>query len=306
MPYGVGTEPTVDEWWSFANPYVNGGAAVSLHQQWWSIGTIGGTRFGIPLLRGSNVEVPYVSGQLQRAKYADQRAITLVMWTAGIDQSSGKPDPSDQRTAWNTNWQQLRALFWTRGVLGSVQGTLTRQWNVGYQGQSASMISASALAEVAGTMEPTMTGRTRADFSVDLLLAAPYFFGSQRTVTLARNVAQNVTAYGEGVVGETFPSTLNAFTVTLNGPLTNPLITNSTNGVSVALQASVASGSSVTVDILNRTAMASSGLNLIAYITHAGARQWLMLTPGVNNLELTTGSSSDSGNAVVAWNDHYI
>lgn len=306
MTYGVGTAPSVDEYWQFTNPYFNNGLPVSLHQQWWSVGTIGGTRNGIPLLRGSNEEVPYRSGQLWRPKYSDQRTMTLVMWTAGIDQSTGNPDRADQRTAWNTNWQNLRALFWTRGPNGSVQGTLTRRWNVGYLGQEAWMQTASALAEVAGTLEPTMTGRTRADFSVDLLLAAPYFFGLSRTVNLALNTPAAVLAYGEGVVGESFPSALNSFTVTLNGPLTNPTVTNSTLGLSVSLLVTIGSGASSVLDIHNFSAVSSGNANQIAYVTHSGARAWMLLAPGSNILELTTTSDADTGNAVISFNDHYL
>ena len=45
--------------------YWNGTA---LNQPYWNIATFGGSRAGLPTLRGQNYEVPYRAGQLWRAK----------------------------------------------------------------------------------------------------------------------------------------------------------------------------------------------------------------------------------------------
>ena len=152
---------------------------------------------------------------------------------------------------WNANWQKIRQSFWNRGARGSLQGKLTRRWSIGYQGAPASIVQASAMAEIGSDMAPSMTGRARADFSVDLVLADPYFYGAtNRTATLAYGVPQNVVANGEGVVGEGWPSAVNDFTVVLNGPLTTPKITNATEGLAVQYNGTIAGGKSVTLDIL--------------------------------------------------------
>ncbi len=233
-----------------------------------------------------------------RSKYPNARTVTLVMWVAGIDQASGNP-ATDQRLAWNDNWNAIRKSFWSQGISGSQQGTLVRKWYI-TQG-SPQMITASALAEVAGSMEPTMTGRTRATFSVDLLLSDPMFYGAQQTQTLAYNTPATVTNLGEGVVGQGLAS---AFTVKLNGPLTNPVLTNSTAGVSVTYNAVIASGHYVTLDILNYTAVDDAAVNQVQYVGHAGSRMWSCLLPGANTMALT--ADSGSGTAVLQWQPPYL
>ena len=49
----------------------------------WSISTMGGSRFGLPVLRGQNVAVPYRAGQSWQPKFPDARTVSLTMWTSG-------------------------------------------------------------------------------------------------------------------------------------------------------------------------------------------------------------------------------
>jgi hypothetical protein len=286
---------TTDEFWTW-----NG---LNLNMPYWNIATIGGTRFALPTLRGQDMEIAYRSGKQWRAKYPDSRTITLVMWTAGIDQNTGNP-AADQRLAWNNNWQQLRAAFWTRGLAGSQQGQLQRKWYITQQGATG-IVTATAMAEIAGNMEPTMTGRTRADFSVDLLLSDPYFYGPAQSATIPRNVAQTLNNLGEGIVGEGYPSPVNAFTLTFNGQLTNPVLTNTTYGVSVSYGGVIPSGQSVVLDLLNFGAT-SAGVNVISNVKHSGARIWFGLDNGNNSVLLSTSASTDTGNVVLAWNPPYV
>jgi hypothetical protein len=291
------TVNTVDEYWSWTPP---GGSAISLQQPWLGVATIGGSRLGVPTLRGQDYEVPFRSGMVWRPKFPGPRTVTLVMWTAGIDQATGVP-ADDQRLAWNDNWNAIRRAFWNRGVLGSLRGTLTRQWLL-TQGGVPVMVSADALAEVAGSMEPAMTGRTRADFSVDLLLADPYFYGPVRTQTVARNNTTLVTSRGDGVVGE---GTGGSFTATFTGPLTSPVLTSDA-GLSVSLDLFLPAAYTVTLDLLNFTATDSLGANQVAAVSHSGSRMWMALPSGDSTLMLTSGSGTDSGSVLLSWQDPYL
>lgn len=286
---------TTAEFWTF-----NG---VTLNQPWWNIATVGGSRFSAPVLRGANYTVPFQSGQIQRAKFPDSRVITLLMWTAGVNQSTGNPDPTNQMLAWNNNYQQLRDVFYNIGAAGSFPSPLVRQWNI-TQGGSTSLVAATAQAEIASTMEPTMTGRTRADLSVDLLLADPYFYGAQQTQTFSRNAAANLTNLGEGVCPEANGAVL---TLTFNGLLTNPTLTNSTAGVSVTYTGTVATGGGnvVVLDCTNFLATGPSG-NVIGNVSHAGARRWMLLLSQINSLTLTSTGGSDTGTCVVTWTPPYL
>lgn len=274
---------------------------MSLNQPFWNIATFGGSRFSLPPMRGTDIPVAFQAGQQWRYKFPDSRVLTLVMWAAGIDQVTGNP-ATDQRLAFNNNYQQLRAMFWARNLTGSVQGQLTRQWWITQAGSTA-IVSATALAEIAGTMEPTMTGRTRGDFSVDLLLADPYFYGGQQTQTLAYNTNTTVTNKGDGVAAEGSGS---FFTITFNGPLTNPTLTNSSAGVSVTWTGVITGGHSVVLDCVNFLASTDLGANVISGISHAGARKWMGLTPGAQTMKLTSTVGGDTGTCLLTWTPPYL
>jgi hypothetical protein len=265
-----------------------------LNSTYWNIATLGGSRFGLPTLRGSNYAVPFRAGQAQRAKYPDSRTITLQMWTDGMA-SSAMPYPAgDARLAFNNNLQSIRQLFWNRNAGGSVQGQLQRNWFLTQSG-SNKLVTATSMAEIAGSMDLTMNGRTNAAFSVDLLLSDPYFYGAQQVGNATGMGGTTLTTLGEGIVGEGFPSAVSAFTVAVSAACT---VTNSTAGVSFT----VASGPSfpVTVDILNYTVTDHVGVNQVAALTHSGSRSWMVLLPGANIITVSAGT------ATFTWNDVYL
>lgn len=268
--------------------YWNG---LALNQPYWNITTYGGSRSGLPTLRGQNIEVPYRAGQAQRAKYPDSRTVSLTMWMDGSGSSAGWP-AADPRLAFNDNWQQLRKAFFTRGAAGSVQGQLQR--NCFLTAGGPGLVTSTAMAEIAGSMDLAMNGRTGAAFTVDLLLADPYFYGAQRTQAVTTS-GGTITANGEGVVGEGFPSPVAAFTVALSAAGT---VTNTTAGVSFT----IASGPSfpVTVDLLNGTVTDNAGVNQAAKLSHSGSRMWMCLLPGANAITVSAGT------ATFTWMDAYV
>jgi hypothetical protein len=261
----------------------------------WNISTFGGSRMSVPVYRGQNIAVPYRAGQSQVAKYPDQRTVTLTMWAdgQGYGGSAGSYPAADQHLAFNSNWQQLRQAFFTRGAAGSVQGQLQRNWYILQQGTPA-LVTSVAMAEIAGSMDLTMNGRTNAAFSVDLLLADPYFYGIQRTQAVTGSSV--ITALGEGIVGEGWPSAVNAFTVVVSGPCT---VTNSTLGCSFTVSSGPAFP--VTVDVLNLYVTDAAGANQVQYFGHAGSRLWMALQNGANNIAVSGG-----GSATFTWSDAYI
>jgi len=276
---------TNQEIWSF-----NGTALQSANGAW-NISTMGGSRFGIPVNRGQNVPVPYRAGQSWRAKYPDSRTVTLTMWADGQGSVSGYP-ASDQRLAFNDNIQQLRALFFSRDDGGSKLGQLQRNWYFTQSG-SPTLVQSTAMAEVAGSMDLTMSGRTHAAFSVDLLLADPYFYGAQRTQAIT--TSGTIVGRGEGIVGEGWFSAVSGFTISCTAGCT---VTNTTLGLSFTL--SSVTNSPVVVDVLRQTVIDNSGNNVIGTLTHAGSRLWMALGPGNNAFTVSAGT------ATFTWNDAYI
>jgi hypothetical protein len=271
--------------------YWNG---LPLNQPYWNIATFGGSRFGLPTLRGQDYQVPYRAGQAWRAKYPDSRTVTLTMWTDSQMSGNQSYPAADPRRAFNDNWQQLRAMFFTRGVQGSVQGQLTRNWWLTVGGTPV-MVQSTAMAEIAGSMDPTMNGRLSAAFSVDLLLSDPYFMGG--LITKAVTGSGTAVNPGEGVVGENFPSPVSSFTVKITAPCT---VTNSTAGVSFTHNGHGVQSWPVTVDVLRYTALDNVGNNVVGGLSHTGSRMWMALLSGDNTITVSAGT------ATLAYNPPYV
>lgn len=263
----------------------------SLNQYCWSIKTLGGSRLAVPKLRGDNTLFPFRDGRMFRSKYADSRVITLAMWVAGIDPDTDQPS-TNQTVQFNDNWKALQRLFWSP----EQQLTLTRRWweNV----DSPVLREATALCELAGTMDPTMTGRTRADFAVDLLLSDPYFYGPEISVNLP--AADTVVVHNPGDI-----SIWTSIKIELNGELVSPVITNATASTWMRVNTAVLAAP-VNVDVGAFTVINSfDNSNLLSSVTHSGFKAWMRLLPGDNSLKLTSTGNS-TGNAVISFKPAYL
>lgn len=267
----------------------------SLHQFGWSVATVGGGRYDLPPRRGSNMTFPYRPGQVHRPKLADARVVTLVMWMIGMTPGTGLA-PADQVLQWNDNWDFLRRLVWK--PTGS-QVALTRRWHLTVGG-TPTLLAATAQAEVSDPMAPTMTGRTRADFTMNLLLADPYFYGDQVNLTVSVGGTLSVANPGHDTAAHA-----NAL-VEFTGPLTNPRLTNTTASPDIWVQytGSIPSGQTIKLDIGRFTAVLLSDLtNRIKYISNAGSRWWMEFPQGTSSLTLT---GSGAGYARVVFRPPYV
>ena len=160
-----------DEYWSVIGL---DGVEVPLNQYAWAVQSFGGSARGLPPLRGENPVYANRPGQAFRAKTADSRTISLEMFVNGINPVTNGPS-GDSELQFNQNLEGLQALFWTPGD----QVQLVRRWRT-----PAGIRKGTAKAQISGTMDPEMTGRSRATFQVDLLLADPFFYSDPVTVAL--------------------------------------------------------------------------------------------------------------------------
>ncbi len=277
---------TTDEYWD-----VDG---IPLHMYTWNIKTIGGTRLALPPLRGNDTQYPYRPGKSFRPKMPDSRVITLLMWAAGVDPVTAEASTIDTYTQFNDNFSFLKKLFWTP----QRQVKLTRRWLQG--AHNAQIVQATALAQIAGTMEPTMTGRNRADFSVDLLLADPYFYGVEEQFIVPLN--QETIIINKGDDDAKFHGVrLQFFGQLINAKLTN---ISTPHPVSVSVNTSINDGDMVELDVENYTATkASTGATVIGNIGHAGHRSWCVLQPGDNRVTL---SGTGDGYCLVTFSPPYL
>lgn len=265
---------------------------VPLNTYCWAVKSFGGSRKGLPPLRGENKLLPNREGRAFRPKKADSRVITLAMWVTGADPDTGVPSQYSQTVQWNDNFDYLKRLFWTPDR----QITLTRREL--YNAADPQLTVASAKAQIAGAMEPNMTGRTRADFAVDLLLADPFFYGEEIDVTVPANAT--VTVYNPGD-----SKTANMpFSIEWVGSLTSPKLTNLTNGVWMKIDTLIPLDTNVSTIVNTYKAVRSTDLaSMNTAISHGGARQWMTLEPGANQLRLT---ATGSGAAIIKFNPAYV
>jgi hypothetical protein len=278
---------STQEYWD-----ING---VSLNQYCHAIKTYGGSRLAVPKLRGENALLPFRHGRMFKPKTPDSKVITLAMWVAGIDPDNDQP-AEDQRTQFNDNWQALTDLFWSP----TEQLVLTKRWFT--NATNPTLMQASALCELAGTMDPTMTGRTRADFGVDLLLADPFFYAPQVTSS-SIGVGQTVVINNPGDV-ETWVN----LEITFNGELLRPTLTNlsASPQVWMTVDSLVQSSYKVDVNVGKYSAVRNyDGTDISATIDHSGFRGWFKLNPGNNSIKLTS-SGIGTGNAVLKYRAAFL
>ncbi len=244
-----------------------------------NISTLGGSRLGVPPLRGSNLQVRGRPGAIWQPKMADSRTETLAMWVRGTDDDGVTPTRSDRKFI--ANWRALQQLLWKPD--GS-QVSLTKRWNDG-----TGLKSATALVEFAGGLEPSMMGPNGAKFTVDLLFADPYFYGAQVTSTLAVGVGQVVNNAGD------VPLFGYGMDVRFNGALTNGRVTNSSPTPNNYLQwtGAISGGEQIMLDVSEYIAYkVSDSSNQIGGVTYSPLSTWFYLAKGNNTLTLTASAGT--------------
>ncbi len=144
---------------------------LSLHTLAWSVSTFGGRRYAPAPKRGSDLVLPLRQGQRFVPKVRDSQQLSLAMWCVPL-QPNGLPDPDltlEQRL--HKNWQTIVDAVDVPG-----QFDLKKRWWAEDQ-----VMEATARAEFLEGLEPEMAGGYRAEFSLDLFLADPYFYGDEAT-----------------------------------------------------------------------------------------------------------------------------
>lgn len=255
---------------------------VSLHTYAKTIATLSG--LGPPKFRGENDIVPTKPGERFVAKTPDANILTLAMNLRGIAEHATAIDGAPTKAQYQSNWNDLIRTLWLPSALGR-ELVLTKRF---YDG--GVLKTASALAEFVGGLSPTMIGQRAGRCTVDLKLADPYFYSTSYISTPIVNGNQNITVEGNAPT--------HAILVTINGSRTNTKIRNNTLGVEFTHPLAFSAGQNVIVGVKDFSAIATQGgpaYDSSASVIHAGAPQWLILQPGVNQINV----SSSSGTGVV-------
>lgn len=230
----------------------------------------------IPAMRGTDVTVGGAPGARVRTRWPDATGILLEGRIKGASAAD-----------WRAIVQQLQALFRPRGGPGALVVTL----------EDATVLSANVRA-----LSLLVGPRVGMGSPVSVEMEAvdpPYWLGAtiEDDVALAASPADFVLAHPGTEQG--------SYGVwTFTGPITNPRVTNEDNGVYFEWLGTVGAGETLVIDTEAYTAVLE-GDNVIGSIRHSGARQWMVIEPGDNNISIT-GSALGAGSVHYAFKPPYL
>jgi hypothetical protein len=152
----------------------------SLHTEAWSVSTKGGSRFAVPNKRGENLQIPFLTGTRASKKYRDERGLALPMWMIPRNADGTRPPGLSNEQISDRNWLYLMGPFDTEDLF-----PLTKRW---YDQVDGHVRVATAMAEMLDGPQRTDTGGGRTEFTVDLILPDPWFYGEEITVPMGEEV----------------------------------------------------------------------------------------------------------------------
>ena len=282
---------------------VNG---TSLYTLAYNIWTLAG-REQTPPVVGDNIAIPYRNGRVWKPKTFDQRTLTLGMWVIGTDVNGVVP-AQGMRAQLNSNLRTLKRLFAPRGAQLALQRTLKFVTGTEVHTALGDAYNPSSGGFAAGggglgsdQWDFTPVTQTYGTFTVDIVMADPWWYGPQQTPTLT---STGLTVTSSGDVEHDHP------VITLNGPLTNPRVSNTSvlPFVQVWYNGTINSGHYLTLDCGAFTAIDDLTNSQVGNVFHAGSVHWMVLEPGNNVMTLDrfdTGGNPGTGNAVITYSPPY-
>ena len=122
-----------------------------------------------------------------------------------------------------------------------------------------------------------------AKFALELELPDPFFYGTENSADV-RMALTSPLIWTHTNVGSA-PAT--AMVITMEGPLSNPVLRNRNNGIWIQYVGTIASGKAVVLDTKHFTCLQGAD-NMISIVKHGGDAYWMILDAGDNSMELET------------------
>ena len=214
---------------------------------------------GIPKFRGNDLRVPFQHGNRWIKKRFDSRKVVFSMWIKGTDRAD-----LDQ----------------------NIDAFLTAIGNPGLHTLVRTMRSGETRLAQAGLCSEIHFVRKNpgyAKFALELELPDPFFYALSKT-TDVRAISSSPFTWTHLNVGSA-PAT--SMVITMEGPLSNPILRNRNNGIWIQYVGTIASGQSVVLDTKHFTCLQGEG-NMISIVKHGGDAYWMILDAGNNSMELET------------------
>lgn len=220
---------------------------------------------GIPKYRGSNLQMPFQHGTRWVKKRYDRRKVVLSMWVKGTNRMNLD--------------QNIDALLKVIGTPGTHVSRRTMR-----NGEIRE-----AQAEVCAEINFVIKEPGYAKFALELELADPFFY-SQTKASETKVLSTALTTWTHAYAGS---APCVEATITLTGPLSNPKLENTNNGIWLQYLGSIASGETVILNTADFTCIKST-TNMISGVKHGGDSYWLTLFSGNNSLKATTDTTGGS------------
>lgn len=233
----------------------------------------------LPERRGGNITIPHRHGTTYATKFYDER--TLSFGIAVIEST---------HAALETKMDTIRALF---------SSTVAQTLSITYE----DVTTKTALVSVDKALQVSRTA-TMARIVVEMTMCEPFFRLSaaiaDNTVTIDAN-PKAMTVTNPGTVEE------RDATIILTGPLSNTVITNSTNGCALTYTGTIASPRVVTISTVNGEFVATTdlGANVIGNITHSGSSALMPFNIGANVLSIADATHT-TGTVKVTFHAPYL
>jgi hypothetical protein len=232
--------------------------------------------YSLPPLRGSNVALSSRAGAIWLPKLHEPRHITLELL---IFDPGGGEHELIRRTV-----EEFATLF-----ARATQDTLTH-----YE-PDGTIRTAQAQVEAFVPVDTSGIGIVWS-CSVDFLLSDVYLYGPNIT-DAARAIPASPTTFTF-----THPGIVRGMRITLDllGPITNPRLTNVTNGIYVEALVTVAPGTHLVIDAVN------AGANAIGSIRHSGSRELMFFEPKANLLSVTGSAMTGATALTTTFSPAYL
>ena len=225
---------------------------------------------GIPKFRGSDLRVPFQHGNRWIKKRFDSRKVVLSMWIKGTDRAD---------------------------LDGNIDAFLTAIGNPGLHPLSRTLRSGEtrlAQAELCSEIHFVRKNPGYAKFALELELPDPFFYATGQT-TDVKTFSASPLAWTHVNAGSA-PAT--STVITLEGPLSNPILRNRNNGVWIQYVGTILSGESVVLDTKHFTCL-QGDQHMISIVKHGGDAYWMILDAGTNSMEIETETTG--GNVTLAY-----
>ena len=221
-----------------------------------------------PLRRGSDQQIPFSDGQNFVTKYYDERILSFGITIVQSSAANLESTMETFRKLISPHTQQTLAMTMQSGAVRNIQ----------------------AIVEKALQVKRITPGI--AQIVVEFVCSSPYWLNStviaDNTTTINANPTA-MTVTNPGTVDCRIP------TLILTGPLSNTVITNSTNGLVLTYTGTIASPRVVTIQV-NTTGewKCTDDLsnNLIGNLSHSGDVTLMSFIPGANTLSIADSTHS--------------